>query len=113
MVSFDASLSAVLHDMWVEVFYVLSHLYREMAFMSCRGSTVDLWRKGAMLTPGGAKAGAKGALHLCWLLSYSKGLHWFPGFHRPGRHCLHRARSAVRCWASRIKGELHSTKNLL
>ena len=60
MVSFDASLSAVLHDMWVEVFYVLSHLYREMAFMSCRGSTVDLWRKGAMLTPGGAKAGAKG-----------------------------------------------------
>ena len=31
------------------------------------------------------------------------------GFHRPGRHCLHQARSAVRCSASRIKGELHPT----
>ena len=34
------------------------------------------------------------------------------GFHRPGRHCLHQARSAARCWASRMKGELHPTKNL-
>ena len=25
------------------------------------------------------------------------------GFHRPGRHCLHQARNAVRCWASRMK----------
>ena len=33
------------------------------------------------------------------------------GFRRPGRHCLHQARSAVRCWASRTKGELHPTKN--
>ena len=31
-------------------------------------------------------------------------------FHRPGRHCLHQARSAVRCPASRVKGELHPTK---
>ena len=34
-------------------------------------------------------------------------------FHQPGRYCLHQARSAVRCWASRIKGELHPTKNRL
>ena len=34
-------------------------------------------------------------------------------FHRPGRHCLHQARSAVRCPASRMKGELHPTKNRL
>ena len=33
------------------------------------------------------------------------------GFHRPGRHCLHQTRSAVRCWASRMNGELHPTKN--
>ena len=33
------------------------------------------------------------------------------GFHRPGRHCLHQARIAVRCLASRMKGELHPTKN--
>ena len=33
------------------------------------------------------------------------------GFNAPGRHCLHQARSAVRCWASRMKGELHPTKN--
>ena len=33
------------------------------------------------------------------------------GFHRPGRHFLHQARNAVRCLASRIKGELHLTKN--
>ena len=33
------------------------------------------------------------------------------GFHLPGRHCLHQARSAVRSWASRMKGELRSTKN--
>ena len=29
------------------------------------------------------------------------------GFHQPGRHCLHQARSAVRCSTSRTKGELH------
>ena len=28
------------------------------------------------------------------------------GFHQPGRHCLHQARSAVRCSASRMKGKL-------
>ena len=35
------------------------------------------------------------------------------GFPRPGRHCLHQARSAVRCSASRMKGELHPTKSRL
>ena len=35
------------------------------------------------------------------------------GFHRPGRHCLHRARSAVRCSASRMKGERHPIKKRL
>ena len=34
-----------------------------------------------------------------------------PGFHRAGRHCLHQVRSAVRCWASRMKVVLHPTKN--
>ena len=33
------------------------------------------------------------------------------GFHQPGRHCLHQARSDVRCSASRMKGKLHLTKN--
>ena len=33
------------------------------------------------------------------------------GFHRPDIYCLHQARSAVRCWASRMKGELHPSKN--
>ena len=33
------------------------------------------------------------------------------GFHQPGRHRLHQARSAVRCSASRMKGELHASKN--
>ena len=33
------------------------------------------------------------------------------GFHQAGRHCLHQARSAVRRSASRMKGELHSSKN--
>ena len=32
------------------------------------------------------------------------------GFHQTGRHCLHQARSAVRCSASRMKGELHPSK---
>ena len=32
-------------------------------------------------------------------------------FYRPGRHRVHQARSAVRCWASGMKGELHPTKN--
>ena len=31
--------------------------------------------------------------------------------HRPGRHCLHQARSAFRCWSSGMKDELHPTKN--
>ena len=31
------------------------------------------------------------------------------GFHRPGRHRLDQARNAVRCPASRMKGELHPT----
>ena len=35
------------------------------------------------------------------------------GFHQPGRHCLHQARSAVRCSASCMKGELHPSKNRL
>ena len=35
------------------------------------------------------------------------------GFHRPDRHCLHQAPSAVRCWTSRMTGELHHTKNRL
>ena len=29
-----------------------------------------------------------------------------PGFHPRGRHCLHQARSAVRCLAGRMKGEV-------
>ena len=33
------------------------------------------------------------------------------GSHQPGRYCLHQARSAVRCSASRMKLELHPTKN--
>ena len=33
------------------------------------------------------------------------------GFNLPDRHCWHQARSAVRCWASCMKGELHPTKN--
>ena len=32
-------------------------------------------------------------------------------FHQRGRHWLHQARSAVRCSASRMKGELHPSKN--
>ena len=35
------------------------------------------------------------------------------GYRRPGRHCLHQARSAVRCWASRMKGELHPKNRFL
>ena len=35
------------------------------------------------------------------------------GFHRRGRHCKHHARSAVRCSASCMKGELHPTENRL
>ena len=33
------------------------------------------------------------------------------GFHQPARHCLHQARSAVRCSATRMMGELHPSKN--
>ena len=32
-------------------------------------------------------------------------------FHQPGRYCLHQARSAVRCSARAMKGELHPSKN--
>ena len=34
------------------------------------------------------------------------------GFSRPGRHRLHRARSAVRYWAIRMKGEPHPTLSM-
>ena len=33
------------------------------------------------------------------------------GFHQLGRHYLHQARCDVRCSASRMKGELHPSKN--
>ena len=33
------------------------------------------------------------------------------GFHQPGTHCLHQARSSVRCLVSRMKSELHPSKN--
>ena len=32
-------------------------------------------------------------------------------FHRPGGHRAHQPRSTVRFSASRVKGEVHSTKN--
>ena len=32
-------------------------------------------------------------------------------FTKTGRHCLHQARSAVRCSTSRMKGVLHPSKN--
>ena len=35
------------------------------------------------------------------------------GFQRRGRHYLHQPRSALRCSASRMKGELHPTKKRL
>ena len=35
------------------------------------------------------------------------------GFHPAGRHCVRQAPSAVRHWASRMKGELHPSKNHL
>ena len=35
------------------------------------------------------------------------------GFYRPGRHCLHQARGAVRGSRNRMKGELHPAKNRL
>ena len=33
------------------------------------------------------------------------------GFHQPDRHCLRQARSAVRCSASGVKGELRPSEN--
>ena len=33
------------------------------------------------------------------------------GFHQTGRHCLHQARRAVRCSASRMKGDVHPSKS--
>ena len=36
-----------------------------------------------------------------------------PCLHRPRSYCLHQARSAVVCSASRMAGELHPTKNRL
>ena len=33
------------------------------------------------------------------------------GFNQPDRHCLHQARSAVRCSAISMKSELHPSKN--
>ena len=33
------------------------------------------------------------------------------GFHRPGKHCLHQARRAVKCWASRMECEVHPAGN--
>ena len=33
------------------------------------------------------------------------------GFYGSGRRCLHQARSAVRCWTSRMEGGLHPTKS--
>ena len=32
-------------------------------------------------------------------------------FHRPGGHCLRQARSAVKCSANRMKGDVHRSKN--
>ena len=36
--------------------------------------------------------------------------HSTSGFHRPGRYCLHQARSSVRCWASSMEDEPHPSK---
>ena len=34
------------------------------------------------------------------------------GFHQPGRHRVHQARSAVRCSASRVEGDLRHTSRV-
>ena len=61
------------------------------------------------------RGGGRGALMSCMdrsLLSVDPRIPTMPGWstsgvHRPGRHCLHQARSAVTCSATRMKGTLH------
>ena len=60
--------------------------------------------------------GCAHVMHDCSHMTIDPRIPTMPGrstfdFHRPGRRCLHHTRSAVRCWASRMKGELNPTKN--
>ena len=57
-------------------------------------------------------------MHGCCRITIDPRIPIMPGrttsdFHRPGRHCFDQARSAVRCSASSLKGELHPTKSRL
>ena len=70
----------------------------------------------SQVTPSARGGGCTHVMHGCSRMTIDPRSPTMPGrstssFHPPGRHCLHQARSAVRCWASHVKGELRPTKN--
>ena len=67
-------------------------------------------------TQGGRGGCVLDVMHGCSRMTIDHRIPTSPGrstsdFLIPGRLCLHQARCAVRCSASRMKAELHSTKN--
>ena len=78
-----------------------------------------VWPRHASSTPvcgGGRGGGGTQFAHGRGRMTIDPRIHTIPprstsGFHQPGRHCLHQARSAVRRSASRMKGEMHPSKN--
>ena len=67
----------------------------------------------------GSRRGRGGGTHVMHgrsLMAIDPRIHTMPGrstsgYDRPERHCLHQAGSGVRCWAGRMKGELHLNNN--
>ena len=77
------------------------------------GGGVQGWAGGL-----GGRGGCAHAMHSVSLKTIDPRILTMPGrstsgFCRPGRHHVHQARSAVRCSASRMEGELHPFKNHL
>ena len=58
-----------------------------------------------------------GLMHVRSRMNIKPSIHTMPGrhmlgVHRPGRHCSHQAKSAMRYSAGSTSNELHPTKNL-
>ena len=82
----------------------------------CLSYPLPVWLSVAIIHLGAGWGGVLKFVHVRSRMAIGSRIPTMPGrstsgFHQPGRHCLHQARSAVRCLASRMKGELHPSKN--